>query len=197
MIVERITGVPYREFLASRIFGPLGMASTSAAEPVREAAHGHAEGKHSQALRLARIPGAGDVFSTVDDLARYAAAFDAGEILSERSRRLAVTAHAPIPPEEAGSGGALVDEGYGYGYALGTLFGQRLRYHPGDNPGFRAMQARLPELDVSLIILSNQEETDVEAVALELLGRFPEVLEPAAAGAGTRGSAALVSGVPQ
>jgi CubicO group peptidase (beta-lactamase class C family) len=181
LIVQQVTGAPYREFLARRIFGPLGMTSTSAAVPVREAAQGHVGGKPSQSPRFAQLPGGGDVYSTIDDLARYAAAFDAGEILSERSRRLAVTAHAPMPAEETDTADdRLVDEGYGYGYVVGTLLGHRLRYHNGDNPGFRSLQVRLPELDVSMIALSNQDETSVEAVAFTLVERFPEVFAPEA-----------------
>jgi hypothetical protein len=58
--------------------------------------------------------------------------------------------------------------------------GRRGRQRTGDNPGFRALHVRLPELDASLIVLSNQAETDVEAVALTLLEHFPEVFEPGA-----------------
>jgi CubicO group peptidase (beta-lactamase class C family) len=184
LIVEQLTGAPYREFLARRIFGPLGMDSTGATFPVREAAVGHCGGEPSQSPRFARLPGGGDVFSTVDDLARYAAAFDAGEVLSEHSRRLALTPYAPVVEEGSAEAVAaksrgLVDEGYGYGYVVGTLLGHRMRYHSGDNPGFRTIQARLPDLDVSLVVLSNQDETDVEAVAFTLVEHFPELFAAA------------------
>ena len=175
MIVERITGAPYREFLARRIFGPLGMDSTSAAVPVRAAARGHVKGEPTDAPDFVALPGAGDVWSTVDDLARYAAAFDAGEILGADSRRLMTTAHAPVPEEAGAEDAAIQVGGYGYGYFLGTVHGRRSRLHTGDNPGFNTLQVRVPELDASIVVLSNQDETDTEAVGLHLLAHLPEV----------------------
>jgi Beta-lactamase len=58
---------------------------------------------------------------------------------------------------------------YGYGWALGDLAGQPARYHTGDNPGFRAINAWLTDLDAYVIVLSNQESTDPHQCATELL----------------------------
>lgn len=174
LAVERAIGETYAAFVRRRIFEPLGMASTSVGVPLRNPARGHVGGRPGDALAFARLPGAGDLWSTVDDLARYAAAFDAGDVLNAESRRLATAIHWPLPlltpsgsqrpPDEpAISSGALLREGYGYGYIVGSLFGHRVRYHSGDNPGFRTFQARVPDLDYSVVVLSNQDETDIEA----------------------------------
>ena len=168
-IVERVTGETYREYSTRRIFAPLGMTSTSAGVPVRAAARGYVEGKRADAPEFALLPGAGDIFSTVDDLARYAHAFDAGEILGLESRRLATTPHTHITEEAGTADGTITVEGYGYGYFIGTLLGHRVRFHPGDNPGFHTFQIRLPELDFSIVILSNDGDTDIEDVGLKLL----------------------------
>ena len=175
-IVERVSGETYREFTTRRIFAPLGMTSTSVGVPVREAVRGHSKGEPEGAPVLAELIGAGDAWSTVDDLVRYAAAFDAGELLDEQSRRLATTIQGLIPEELKDTDGPLVDEGYGYGYVIGTLLGQPVRYHSGDNPGFRTFQLRVPEPDVSVVILSNQDETDIPQVGAAIVTHVAESL---------------------
>lgn len=176
LAIERATGEPYAAFARRRIFEPLGMASTSAGIPLRTPVRGHAARKRADAPALAKLPGAGDVWSTVDDLARYAAALDAGDLLSDESLRLATTVHSQLPAEIATSTNAVKDDGYGYGYVIGTLLGHCMRYHSGDNPGFRTLQARLPDIDVSVVILSNQDETDIEAAALRVFTHVGDAL---------------------
>lgn len=171
--IERATGETYAAFSRRRIFEPLGMVSTSAGVPLRTPARGHVGGQPGDAPAFVRLPGAGDLWSTVDDLARYAAALDAGELLSDQSRRLATTIHSRLPSRTATSDSALTSltrDGYGYGYVIGSLFGHAARYHPGDNPGFRTLQVRVPDLDFSVVILSNQDETDIETAGQRLIG---------------------------
>ena len=145
------------------------MPETSVGLPVRRAACGHVEGHRVEAPEFVQLPGPGDVWSTVDDLARYLAAFDNGELLSEQSRRLATAPHAPMPADTNALGDKLTVEGYGYGYYVGELAGHPARLHPGDNPGFNVIHVRVPEIDLTIIVLSNQIEADPEAVATELL----------------------------
>ena len=49
--------------------------------------------------------------------------------------------------------------------------GRTMRYHSGDIPGYRALQMRLSGLDVSVVLLSNHDEADLEAVGRSLLPR--------------------------
>ncbi|WP_051451308.1 serine hydrolase domain-containing protein [Actinospica robiniae] len=169
LAIERASGEAYGGFLQRRIFEPLGMASTSAGVPLRTPARGHVGGQPGDALAFVRLPGAGDVWSTVDDLARFAAAFDAGELFGNESCRLATTAHSRLPSTTSAWPDALMRGGYGYGCVVGSLLGHSVRYHPGDNPGFRALQVRVPDLDFSVVILSNQDETDIDAAGQRLI----------------------------
>lgn len=176
LAIERAAGEPYAAVVRRRIFDPLGMASTSAGVPRSAPARGHAAGKRADVPAFAMLPGAGDVWSTVDDLAHYAAALDAGELLGDVSRRLATTVHSPLPARASASKDVLEAEGYGYGYVIGSLYGHRVRYHTGDNPGFRSLQVRCPDLDASVVVLSNQEETDVEQTSERVLTHFSSAL---------------------
>lgn len=163
-IVERAAGVPYPEFLQRRLFVPLGMENSSAGTPIPPAdlAQGHDGAAATRRMDLDVLyRGAGDVWSTACDLLRWDSALANGSFLSEASRSLMFTPHART--------GAGAEDQYGYGWALGRLAGHHARYHTGDNPGFRAINASLTDLDVHVVVLSNQERTDPHRAATDLL----------------------------
>jgi len=169
-ILEHVTGHLYHEFVAKRIFEPLGMASTRGGRPAPgPESHGYRGGIRVDVPELMDLPGAGDLWSTVDDLARYAAAFDAGEILTESSRRTMCTAQVRVPAEAGAQALGLTAEGYGYGQFVGALQGHPVRYHPGDTPGYRTLYAQLPGRGTTVVVLSNRDEADVEAIAAGLM----------------------------
>jgi CubicO group peptidase (beta-lactamase class C family) len=173
-IIERVSGQRYADFLAERVLKPLGMTSTCAGEaPPVLAAHGYREGRRVDVPEYAAMPGAGDVRSTVGDLTLHTAAFNAGELLTARSREAMVTSHASLAGVLDTDGPAVAD-GYGYGYLLGTLAGHAVRFHTGDNPGFQSFLGWLPGLDVTIVILCNNEETDFDDLLRQLM---PVVLD--------------------
>jgi CubicO group peptidase (beta-lactamase class C family) len=77
MIVTRVSGEPYRAYLTSHVLQPLGMISTGFEPTAGRLASGYRLErdalKHPQLLRLGAMDPAGGLFSTVRDLARYAA----------------------------------------------------------------------------------------------------------------------------
>jgi CubicO group peptidase (beta-lactamase class C family) len=173
-MVEQVSGQRYADFLAERVLKPLGMTSTCAGEAPRDlTAHGYRAGRRVDVPEYAAMPGAGDVWSTVGDLALHTAAFNAGELLTDRSRAAMVNSHASLAGVLDTRGPAVAD-GYGYGYLLGTLAGHAMRFHTGDNPGFQSFLGWLPDLDVTLVILCNNEETDFDDLLRQLL---PVVLD--------------------
>jgi hypothetical protein len=52
---------------------------------------------------------------------------------------------------------------------LGTISGQRVQYHPGDNPGFRSILAWLPDVATTIAVLSNEESASLDDIVLGLL----------------------------
>jgi CubicO group peptidase (beta-lactamase class C family) len=167
-VVEAISGAAYADFLTERILVPVGMAATVVGRtPPAPVAWGYCDGKRVDVAQFAAIPGTGDVWSTVGDLARYTEAFEAGELLSARSRQALVKAQAelrnPSDPNDPAPAHA-----YGYGYFLGTVCGHRARFHPGDNPGYQSFLGYLPDLRATIAILCNDEETDLDDLLREL-----------------------------
>ena len=91
--------------------------------------------------------GTGSIWSTVGDLARWDRALASGEILSDAVRQAMFTVHTPTGDDD----GVIRTEGYGYGWFIGTAAGgRRVFYHPGDQPGFRSLNACFPDDGVRL-----------------------------------------------
>lgn len=173
-IVESAAGQPYASFLASEIFGPLGMESTFAgnADDRPDLTVGHRDGVPVPSSELATVGvGTGDVWSTAPDLARWDRALASGEILSAVSRQAMLAVHAAVSDDDP----FIRTEGYGYGWYIGSLRGERpMVYHTGDNPGFRSVNAWFPRDAARLVLLTNEETIAMEAVIRELLtAAFP------------------------
>ncbi|MFD6550104.1 serine hydrolase domain-containing protein [Streptomyces sp. NPDC058398] len=168
-IIERVTRQRYADFVTEHVLRPLAMTATRVGEaPPETAARGYRENRRVDVPEFAAMPGTGDLWSTVGDLAHYTAAFDAGHLLTARSREAMVAPHASMAGAWGTDGPAVADS-YGYGYALGTLAGHTARFHIGDNPGYRSFLGRLPDLDVTVVILCNNEESDLDDLLRQLL----------------------------
>jgi CubicO group peptidase (beta-lactamase class C family) len=179
-IVERVSGQEYPEFLTARIFAPLGMTETTVGQFLGDtdaesgmkdvARDGYKAGQPATLVpQLAAYPGTGDVWSTVSDLAHYALAVNSGALLTDRSRQLTQYPHTAVSADRAAPEQVLRFESYGYGYYLGTVAGNRAVCHSGDNPGYQSFHAWLPDLDVCIAVLTNEEETDMGHVVRQIL----------------------------
>jgi CubicO group peptidase (beta-lactamase class C family) len=172
-IVEQSSGESYATFMQRSLFQPLGLTSTTTgthAPGPEQLAVGHEHGKPLPSFDLDTVSiGAGDIWSTTHDLARWDAALVMpGLILSEPSLQAMFAAHTPVPDDFARVPGA----GYGYGWCLAEMGGQQARFHPGDNSGFNAVNIQLPYQQALVILLSNDEDSDIPAISLRLVGEL-------------------------
>jgi CubicO group peptidase (beta-lactamase class C family) len=155
MIVEKVSGQSYADFLKSNIFEPLRMTNSGydrAADVVKERASGYEinDGGVTNADFIdMRIPyAAGGIYSTVEDMYRWNEALaQNGELLSPDSLKQMFT---PYP--EANYQG----QHYGYGVVISQLkFGKLLYYHGGGVDGFSSSIQRYPKEKVCIVVLSN------------------------------------------
>lgn len=186
-IVERASGMAFSDFLQTAFFDPLGMHDTGLGDGPGLVA-GHAtfpEGLTPQRLaNVSIIPGAGALYSTLDDMLLWQRALHGGRLLSAESYAAMVADHAPA---DQGSERGRVRRIWGYGLMANRL-GRRVTpgfddiqvYHTGSWSGFRNLATWQPGAQVSVIVLSNnyhqQEQvflTAQQALA-EAMGRpFP------------------------
>jgi CubicO group peptidase (beta-lactamase class C family) len=139
-LVARLRGLPWDDVVRRDLLEPLGMRHTRA-RPQDPAAHGlgvhpladllHVEPEHDAA---AMAP-AGQLWSTVEDLSRWAA-FLAGETGGLLSAESLDEMRSPIALDD--SPGAAWTGAYGLGWQLWNVDGTRYAGHGGSMPGFLA-----------------------------------------------------------
>ncbi len=172
-IVEQASDLPYGTFLHQRIFHPLGMASTGvgnhAPRPEQQAVGYTGKGPEPEpSFELDTVSmGAGDIWSTTHDMARWDSALAAPGLLSVESLHEMFAPHAAVPGTIDGIG----NMSYGYGWFIAAMDGHRLRYHDGDNAGFSSVNIQLPDDDALIILLSN-EEINPQEISLHLVSEL-------------------------
>ncbi|MDB6121212.1 MAG: Beta-lactamase [Pedosphaera sp.] len=155
-IVENGSGKNYWEFIRERIFQPLEMTSTTSRNPgviVPHRAAGYELKNHKPINRdydLTDIFSAGAIISTVVDMAKWDAALDGEKLLKESSKQLWWT------PNKLNDGKI---KNYGFGWYLDPLDGHKNIAHGGATSGFSATIQRFPDDKLSIIILTNADET--------------------------------------
>ncbi|MFB9962024.1 serine hydrolase domain-containing protein [Sinosporangium siamense] len=172
-LVRVVSGISFREFVHSRIFGPLGMTSTFARDDYREVIHrratGYTPGPDGGFLvdnPPIDVIGDGAVQTTVGDLAIWDREFYGSRLPGgdDLIRRMLVRGRL-------NDGTELV---YAYGLIIGEEQGHRTIRHGGAWGGFRCEFIRFPDDRLSVIVLANSpvSEPDVIAtkVALRILG---------------------------
>jgi CubicO group peptidase (beta-lactamase class C family) len=179
-VVERATGEPYATFLRRAIFAPLQMVSTGAGNQAPQPEHqarGYAGAELERSFALDTVGmGAGDIWSTTRDLARWNVALATpGALLGESSLRLMFTPYAAMPDDWV----PLPGVHYGYGWIIGAMQGRSIRFHPGDNAGFSALNVYAPDRKASVIVLSNDEggpndDRDLGEIGLRLVTELLE-----------------------
>ena len=158
-LIETVSGVPYGTFLRQQILDPLTLNDTGEDRQAPLLTH-RASGYIRDGERLVNAPpidmalltGGGNLYSTVDDLAKWDRALTAGLLLSKASYR---TMYTPFK------------DNYGYGWFVRTERSRKRIDHDGGVPGFSTTIRRFPDDRVCIIVLSNLGE-DVEPIAADL-----------------------------
>ena len=154
VLVERLSGLGYTEFLESRVFEPLGLEQT---HYLRNApiVPGRAEGYevddeggfvNDEPLSMTGPYAAGAMGSSVVDLLAWQSALAAGKVVS------------PAGYERMTALGSLVNGDpvhYGYGLSLSEEHGLAKVSHGGGINGFRTELALYPEVGLGIAVLIN------------------------------------------
>lgn len=176
MVVEHVTDTPFPEWMAENVFGPLGMTQTvvrsSPTEIVENSAMGYvpvAEGGYREAMDLSGAMGAGAIYTTAGDLARWAANLESGE-LGGRPLIEAMTTPYVLTTGDTTE--------YGLGLFIDEHRGARRIHHGGADAAHRAMLAHFPDSRTTIFTLSNNAAFSgaiADQVAEAFLG---DALEP-------------------
>lgn len=158
-IMARVSGRPWSEFIAERVFRPAGLRATrtTTVERLPNRAAGYRDNDRLIDAEdwLAVRPGGG-FMSTVLDLAKWDAALDGTTILSEASRR-AMWTETPL------ADGTFAQ--YGLGWFVSRPGARRQVWHSGGLPGFAAQMRRYDDDRVTVILLMNLDDVDDDSIA--------------------------------
>jgi D-alanyl-D-alanine carboxypeptidase len=161
-IITRVSGRPWPQFMNERVFKPAGMmvtAPTNVSPTLPNRALGYTgNDNQKQADDWVALRPSGAFLSTVGDLAKWDALLYTNTILSEASRREMWT---PVRLSDGAT------QSYGFGWQTQTTKdGRKLVSHGGAMPGFRAYYGRFLDEHVSVILLTNGDDGDVENIAM-------------------------------
>ncbi|WP_326555001.1 serine hydrolase domain-containing protein [Micromonospora sp. NBC_01813] len=154
-LIERLRGRPWGQALRADVLDPLGMAESGVGPGGRPAA-GWAVHPWADVLlpepteEYGHLAPAGQLWSTVADLSRFAVFLLDGDPQVLTTGSLAVMRTAASPPESADP-----DYGYGLGMQLLRHEGLTLSGHTGSVPGFLAALWTCPDQDVAAVVLAN------------------------------------------
>jgi CubicO group peptidase (beta-lactamase class C family) len=164
LLVEKISGEPFRQFLQERIFTPLQMTHTLAYQKgkneVTQRAYGHSEvsGRWQQTDQSSTSATLGDggIYSSLDDLKKWDRALREHTLLSAAEMAPAIT---PVKvPDDSVKGPDNEPAQYGFGWYLNPYKGHARMWHYGETMGFRTNIQRFTKDNLTIIVLCNRAD---------------------------------------
>lgn len=157
VIIEKVSGKTYADYLQEHIFTPLGMKDSGydvSSKILKNRAAGYRliNGEFANANYLnMEIPySAGSLYSTVGDLLIWDQALYTEKVLSKKSLEEMFT------PFKAN---------YGYGWIISKTFDRTRIAHSGGIFGFNTQFSRFPDDKVTIVVLSNNQNFNAGKVA--------------------------------
>jgi CubicO group peptidase (beta-lactamase class C family) len=181
IVIEKVGGKSYWQFLDERIFKPLRMSATRSTDPqpiVPNRASGYEWKNDHFENRPALLPAiafsAGSLLSTAEDMAKWDAALYTEKLLKKSSLDQMWTAAVTNNGTDAAFN-------YGFGWFIDSYHGHRLVQHSGGTPGFSSVIYRFIDDKLTIIILTNHSDRIVDQLAIALAGKsLPALKRPEA-----------------
>jgi CubicO group peptidase (beta-lactamase class C family) len=172
LIIEKVSGLSYREFLTGNIFSPLAMSCSDVLDQTKPKIKNRATGYKASRCRdnkfevfdydpLNYIVGDEGVYSSIEDLIKWNRAWEEEILVGRKSLTEAMT------PVKLTNG----NFGAGFSWLFGKFNGDRVIYQDGVWVGFRNILLKIPAGGVTVIILSNRSDLDTEAKRISVAYR--------------------------
>lgn len=170
IVVERVSGLPYQDYVRERLFAPVGLTRVSF-EPEPPAAQGYLAQPYADGVwdtigvETGAWASAGQLWGTAGDICRW------GAFLADPDESVLASSSA----EEMRTVQAIADHerwlaGYGLGLGLSRDGDRILAGHGGSMPGFIATLAFSAKEKVAAAALTNESEADLSELGTALVG---------------------------
>ena len=156
LIVQRVSGMRFADFLREKIFKPAGMNASVAFEQgistVPHRAYGYSRDgswhRTDQSLTSA-VLGDGGIYTSTDDMVHWIAWLESGRF----DEQLVPRTHTDDPNVQ-----------YGYGWRISPGY----VWHTGETIGFRNAIVRFPAQHLAVVVLTNRNEGHPYDIALKI-----------------------------
>jgi D-alanyl-D-alanine carboxypeptidase len=178
LIVQKVSGMPFLDFLRQRIFKPLHMQSVADIDQNTLNAT-DATGYFRYALGPARLApkegkgwlfAAGELAMTAEDLQKWNISIIKKTLLKPES-------YKELETEVRLKNGTSTD--YGLGIGVRNMYGHRILRHGGEVSGFTSSSVILPDDGVAVVVLTNQDAVEAsgkiaQAIVTRLVPMQPQ-----------------------
>jgi CubicO group peptidase (beta-lactamase class C family) len=173
-VIERVSGMTWKEFVTENILTPLDMKNTytsiSQIKDTKTLASPHAQKKDGTPYTIPNNThpmngAAAAMLSNVNDLTKWMQMhLNDGKygkklentLFSEKSHQKMWSLHTPANRRSARYNTHF--SGYGLGWFLADVKGNKAVYHTGGMPGMLSKTLMIPDLDLGIVILTNTSE---------------------------------------
>jgi CubicO group peptidase (beta-lactamase class C family) len=174
VLIERTSGLSYPDYLEQKIFAPLGMKDTFVnrwgippkLNLARSYTNSSTPAESPDIVDCNTIYGDGSVFSTAHDMALW-------NLYLEKNTVVGTTASMD-EAYQPGKTTAGTTFPYGFGWGLNARSGMKQYSHGGAWAGYRTLNARLPEKQFAVVVLTNGPRADLEAVVNKAIEVYPD-----------------------
>lgn len=161
VLVEKLSGTSFPDFLHENIFAPLDMSDTVAFVDGVTTVSNRALGyrltdtgvEYADQSAWSAVLGDGGVYSSVLDLFKWDQALYTGGLLSQSLRQASLTPGL---------------EDYGFGFRIDEYRSRKRIHHSGSTSGFRNHMQQFPDEQLTIIILTNRAAPDVTPLAEQI-----------------------------
>jgi CubicO group peptidase (beta-lactamase class C family) len=150
LIIERVSGKSYGDFVKQRIFEPLEMTHSGYGEPPEGLAPGYqfADSQEPITFDVSALFASGGSYSTAEDLSRWNEGLYNGRLLNESQLQKMLTPHAAF-----GDGGS---RGSGYGIVLFEFANRKGAGNGGGPDGYSSVVNRYLDDRITTLLIGNQ-----------------------------------------
>ena len=178
LVVAKVSGKPFDEFLHDRIFAPLNMTNTVAyvrgKNGVPHRAYGHSKTssgwEQTDQSPTSATLGDGGVYSSLADLSKWDDALRRNTLLTAKEMDPAITPVKVPDNSVRGPDGSPAD--YGFGWFLNPYQHHSRMWHYGETQGFRSNIQRFTEDGLTIIVLCNRTDLDPGNLGLKVADMY-------------------------
>jgi CubicO group peptidase (beta-lactamase class C family) len=182
LVIEKVSGKTWDEYVQDYIFSPLGMSSTNTSIEAfiaeQDVAQPHINGKKIAPINWDNSAGAAAINSNIIDMSKWMGmwlndgTFNSYEMMSQKTKRMLWQAHLPLPVGSFDRVNGTRFKAYGLGWNLKDYSGKLVVEHSGGLPGYISKVVLVPEEDLGIVILTNDMTWLPGALAYKVLDTY-------------------------